>query len=206
MRRQITVWEQAGPSDINLFVNEPAGPNARFVTNTDYDTFISHKGQDLNLAVALGALLHANGINGYLDRWDPAVDGDSIELEEHLRGVIRDTPSILAVITENTTTSWWVPFEIGVVRETGSQIATFIEVDENRTYPRELPSYLQAWPILASYPEVVAWAKSLIRLPPQPPHTQRRILMEDTSRLSSALGSNREIHRLQREGKVRFTR
>lgn len=206
MRRQITVWDSAGRRNSNHFVNEQAPPGSGIITYTDYDTFISHKGDDLSLAEILGMLLHVSGIKSYLDQWDPEVDGDSIELETYLRGIIRDTPSILAVITENTTTSWWVPFEIGVARETESHIATFIQVDENRTDPKELPSYLRAWPILASYNEVTAWAASLIRLPAQGANIRQRLVMKEAAQLPTSLTSDREIDRLEREGKVRFTR
>ena len=101
-----------------------------------------------------GDLLHSWGLAGYLDRWDPAVDGDSVELEIHLRSVIRDTPCILAVVTENTPLSWWVPFELGVARETNSQIATFLLVIEDSGRQVDLPSYLRKWPILASGTEL----------------------------------------------------
>ena len=50
---------------------------------------------------------------------------------------------LLAIVTENTPLSWWVPFEIGVARETDSLIATFLEVNRVSTVKVELPSYLK---------------------------------------------------------------
>ena len=126
-----------------------------------YDTFISHKGDDTKLAIAIGGLLNKEGIRGYLDRWDSEVTGDSPALEIYIRKVIRDTPSILAVVTENTPLSWWVPFELGVARETDSQIATFLHVSENSRNVVTLPSYLKNWPILAAASELAEWANDM---------------------------------------------
>ena len=163
MRRSTVTWDRhLGKQDFQLYVDEPAlSSRRRSVNPRDYDVFISHKGDDMNLAVNIGDTLHSNGVQGYLDKWDPAVDGDSPELEDHLRDVIRSTPSILAVVTENTPLSWWVPFEIGVARETESQIATVLSVDELSSKIVELPSYLGKWPILTEELELTTWARAI---------------------------------------------
>ena len=64
-------------------------------------------------------------------------------------------------MTENTPLSWWVPFELGVARETDSQIATFLSVHESSLNVVTLPSYLKTWPILASAAELVEWARDM---------------------------------------------
>ena len=162
MRRRIVKWDRtAGREESTLFVNEPAPHGAGTVNYKDYDTFISHKGEDITIAERLGDEIYQCGLAPYLDRWDPQVDGDSPALEEYLRDVIRETPSILAVVTENTPTSWWVPFEIGVARETDSVVATFLWVDPRNGRRIRLPSYLQTWPILASTEELGNWAGKL---------------------------------------------
>ena len=205
MRRIAKAWDQQNPPNTTIHFNEADHPDFTPFNIKAYDTFISHKGSDLALAEQIGDLLHRCGIKGYLDRWDPAVTGDSPDLEEYLRRLIRDTPTILAVITESTNTSWWVPFEIGVARETDSQIATFIQVDESRRIARELPSYLKSWPIMASLPEVIQWATNLNIVSPLQPGARQRVIMKDASTLSEAARPNREIDRLVRQGKVRFT-
>ena len=163
MRRSTVTWDRhIGKQDFQLYVDEPTPSSIRRNVNPrDYDVFISHKGDDMDLAEDIGDTLHSNGIQGYLDMWDPAVDGDSPELEDHLRNVIRFTPSILAVVTENTPLSWWVPYEIGVARETESQIATFLSVDELSSKIVELPSYLGKWPILTEKLELTTWARAI---------------------------------------------
>ena len=115
----------------------------------------------MRVAELVGQSLQRSGLSGYLDRWDPAVEGDSPELEDYLRRIIRETKTILAIVTENTPLSWWVPFEIGVARETDSQIATFLEVDRVSASRVELPSYLKKWPILVSTTSLQIWARRL---------------------------------------------
>ena len=149
MRRNVITWERyAGRKESRLFLGEPAPAGAGSIAYSTYDVFISHKGEDIRIAESVGEALQRSGLSGYLDRWDPTVEGDSLELEDYLRRIIRETRTILAIVTENTPLSWWVPFEIGVARETDSQIATFLEVDRFSAARVELPSYLKKWPIL----------------------------------------------------------
>ena len=162
MRRGITTWGRYGGRNTHQhFVEEPAPTGASTITYSTYDVFISHKGDDMRIAETVGDALQHSGLSGYLDRWDPAVEGDSPELEIYLRRIIRETKTILAIVTENTPLSWWVPFEIGVARETDSQIATFIEINRFSAVKIELPSYLKKWPILASTTSLQIWARRL---------------------------------------------
>ena len=163
MRRSITTWDRTiGKESFQLFVNEQAPFSKGIVEFSEYDTFISHKGDDTPLAETVGDILYESGLSAYLDKWDSQADGDSPELETHIREVIRKTPSIVAVVTEHTPLSWWVPFELGVARETESQIATFLRVDENSSDVVILPSYLKVWPILTSRLELRGWAAALL--------------------------------------------
>ena len=134
---------------------------ASTIAYSTYDVFISHKGEDIRIAESVGDALQRSGLSGYIDRWDPAVEGDSPELEIYLQSIIRETKTILAIVTENTPLSWWVPFEIGVARETDSQIATFLEVKRFSTARIEMPSYLKKWPILASTTGLQIWARRM---------------------------------------------
>ena len=162
MRRDVITWGRQGGREAHRhFVGEPAPIGASTITYSTYDVFISHKGEDIRIAESVGDALQRSGLSGYLDRWDPAVEGDSPELEIYLRRIIRETKTILAVVTENTPLSWWVPFEIGVARETASQIATFLEVNRLSRARIELPSYLKKWPILATTTSLQIWARRL---------------------------------------------
>ena len=162
MQRNAITWgHRGGPESHRLIVGEPVAIGAATITYSNYDVFISHKGEDIRIAESVGDALQHSGLSGYLDRWDPAVEGDSPELEIYLRSIIRETKTILAIVTENTPLSWWVPFEIGVARETASQIATFLEVNRQSRVKIELPSYLKRWPILATTTSLQLWARRL---------------------------------------------
>ena len=160
MQRGVTTWDRnSNRESVSLFYNEPSAELRKSIRFSDHDVFISHKGEDLEIAEKAGEILSSRGVSGYLDRWDPSVDGDSTELEIYLRNVIRDTPYILAVVTQKTSMSWWVPFEIGVARETDSRVATYVSIADlpagSKIY---LPSYLKSWPILVTDTELTNWA------------------------------------------------
>ena len=188
---------------VQLFVNEQAPFSKEIVDFSQYDTFISHKGDDTTLAEAVGDILHESGLSAYLDKWDSRADGDSPELETHLREVIRKTPSIVAVVTERTPLSWWVPFELGVARETESQIATFLSVDENSADVVLLPSYLRIWPILTSRQELHGWATALLGSRYQSV-SRRSLFLEKSVEMSANSYNLGGIDRMIRTGKVHF--
>ena len=87
--------------------------------------FISHQNQDIKIATMLARYISEWGPPCYIDRLDPKVDGDKPELESYLRNVIRNSRALLAVVSENTAESWWVPLEIGVALENDKHIGTF---------------------------------------------------------------------------------
>ncbi len=122
-------------------------------------------------------------------------------MEDYLRQVIRETPSILTIVSEATNTSWWVPFEVGVARETDSEIATYLLVNPNGP-ALVLPSFLRKWPILASPAELRTWSVSLARNF----HGvgTRSILLEGISKMSAQDYQGTEVSRLERTGRVRF--
>ncbi|MCY1248584.1 hypothetical protein D9M72_620290 [compost metagenome] len=57
---------------------------------------------------------------------------------------ISECTHLLAVVSEKTALSWWVPFEIGEATITNRRICSF------KTGPTELPLYLDKWPKLTS--------------------------------------------------------
>ena len=101
MRRDVITWGRYRRREAyQNFVGEPAPIGASTITYSTYDVFISHKGDDIRIAESVGDALQGSGLSGYLDRWDPAVEGDSPELEIYLRSIIRETKTILAIVTE----------------------------------------------------------------------------------------------------------
>ena len=204
MRRTIQTWKhREGQRLKELYINEDPGPNAGTTVFGDYDTVISHKGDDLRIAGRVGDVLYETGLQGYLDYWDPKVDGDSPELEIHLRQVIEETPSMLAVVSARTNMSWWVPFEIGVARQTGSVIATYLSMDAFEPDAIELPSYLKTWPILASFDELSEWATAFAASL-YGTYRERGLYLEKSANMYAGHSYGMEIDRLESQGRVVF--
>ena len=120
--------------------------------------FISHKQEDLRKAVEIGQEIMAQTrVPCYVDQLDPNVDGDSADLVTYIQEVIHLCRSLLAVLSESTQKSWWVPLEIGVALENQNYIGSY---NTDRT---GLPSYLWSWPTMTTNQEAVEWAKATRR-------------------------------------------
>lgn len=190
------------PDSGTFYFRESGPPGTSPIDWSEYNTFISHKSTDLGPAQAAAMLLANAGLVAYLDRWDRNVNGDDPDLEDYLRTVIRRTPSILTIVSEETITSWWVPFEVGVARETESEIATFLQI--NPEGPRlDLPSYLKKWPILASPAELQTWAVHFAHS--LAPGGRRSLLMEGgMARMAMQDYRDTGIFQLEQSGRIRF--
>lgn len=105
--------------------------------------FISHQQADSLLAGKISAYLTVNHkIDCYLDLVDPNASKAGDQLGDYLREVMGKCTQLMAVVSENTKGSWWVPWEIGVATEKDYPIATF--AGDNTV----LPEYLKKWPYL----------------------------------------------------------
>jgi hypothetical protein len=105
--------------------------------------FISYRHIDRAHAVNINTRLMQANIKTYLD----VLDAES-QTTDDITGVITRNISecthLLAVVSEKTALSWWVPFEIGEATITNRRICSF------KTGPTELPLYLDKWPKLTS--------------------------------------------------------
>ncbi|WP_337120035.1 toll/interleukin-1 receptor domain-containing protein, partial [Staphylococcus aureus] len=74
--------------------------------------FISYKHLDRNLALQIDERLKINGIKTYLD----VLDAESQSTESITTVITKNIAMcthLIAVVSKETATSWWVPFEIG---------------------------------------------------------------------------------------------
>ena len=105
--------------------------------------FISYRHMDRAYAININTRLMQANIKTYLD----VLDAES-QTTDDITGVITRNISecthLLAVVSEKTALSWWVPFEIGEATITNRRICSF------KTGPTELPLYLDKWPKLTS--------------------------------------------------------
>jgi len=118
------------------------GGQRKAIKEVTTKVFISHKGDDANIAERVARRVQHNGLGTYLDTIDDALLKDGPDLAEHLLKRMGECQQLIAVISTYTKTSWWVPWEIGVGSEKGFRMASFSDSHV------ALPSYLEKWPAL----------------------------------------------------------
>jgi hypothetical protein len=116
--------------------------------------FVSHKQQDAPIAAAVARRLRANDVAFYLDTFDHAASAQGDDIGEYLREALGKCTHLLAVVSEQTRLSWWVPWEIGVATEKDFPISTYAG---GRC---DLPGYLKKWPYLSNLPDVDVWVEA----------------------------------------------
>jgi hypothetical protein len=125
--------------------------------------FISHTTKDDALAQdVVFRLKYIHGITCYIDDIDKELANNrgKSSLTPLLVDRLRKCDTLLAVVTENTKRSWWVPFEIGTAREMPRVITSFTHLPEPSQYSSQesLPEYLLEWPRLRTNREIDIFA------------------------------------------------
>lgn len=110
--------------------------------------FISYTRIDSSLSHRVANRINMNGLETYLDQVDDAIVKDGPDLADHLLDRMSECQQLVAVVSESTARSWWVPWEIGVGSEKGFRMASYSE-----SYVR-LPSYITKWPDLHSMEDI----------------------------------------------------
>lgn len=114
--------------------------------------FVSHKNEDRDDAEDVAKTIAASGLKVYLDIWDHNVN-DGPELVDYIESIIKNSKSLIAVVSRNTVTSWWVPLEIGIAITEGLYLGTY----STTTYTTGYPSYLWKWPVLKNLEDLRKW-------------------------------------------------
>lgn len=105
--------------------------------------FLSHQSADATTAAYVARRLKdRHGIDSYLDVIDPYIGRNGEDLAAHIRSQMGRCTQLMAVISEATKVSQWVPWEIGVATEKDHPLATF---SAGGALP---PEFLRKWPYL----------------------------------------------------------
>ena len=127
--------------------------------------FISHRSTDKKEAVAIANYIRDCGIDVYIDVDDnglqiATVKDDSESIVNHIHNGLMLSTHILALISDDTRESWWVPYEIGYGEKSGKKIASMLleqgEVDC-------FPDYLKIVERLFSVADFVDFVKKLVK-------------------------------------------
>ncbi|RON10625.1 molecular chaperone Tir [Pseudomonas brassicacearum] len=105
--------------------------------------FISYRHTDRERAMLINARLKLAGIKTYLDVLD-AESQTTDDITNVITRNITECTHLLAVVSEKTAQSWWVPFEIGEATISDRRICSF------KTGNTTLPMYLDKWPKLSN--------------------------------------------------------
>lgn len=105
--------------------------------------FLSHKREDKNSTLNIANYLRSKGITCYVDILDPDLQSTD-DITSKLQERIGQCSHLMAVVTNYTEKSWWVPFEIGVGTEKDRRIASY------QLNQVALPDFLTKWPVLKS--------------------------------------------------------
>lgn len=102
--------------------------------------FISYRHKDREAALGVAAVMQQHYIEYYLDVLDPQSQTTD-QITDVITARMKTCTHLIAVVSENTGGSWWVPFEIGEATIIDNRIATY-----QVGYVSDLPDYLKKWP------------------------------------------------------------
>ena len=116
--------------------------------------FISHKKEDSIIAGYICNELRKLGVNSYLD----ILEGDLLlhgeKLTNHIKQRLNNCTDLLAVMSDKTQESWWVPVEIGMAAQRDFPIVSYLV---NKV---QLPEYLSYWPTLRQTTDLHKYVKA----------------------------------------------
>ena len=137
--------------------------------------FVSHQRNDSRLAGHVASQIRLNGLDTYVDVIDDALVKDGPQLADHLLQRMNECQQLMAVVSEATKASWWVPWEIGVGSEKGFRMAS---------YSRQLvalPSYLRKWPDLHTDGDIAAYCRLSEEAADEVARRERTVLSEQAT-------------------------
>lgn len=102
--------------------------------------FISHKSSDIDAAQEVAEYLMKNDIDVYLDKLDAGLqkatrDKDSQGIVNSINRALMCSTDILVLVSNQTQTSWWVPYEVGYAKKGNKQIASALLVGNVDGFP-----------------------------------------------------------------------
>ncbi len=112
--------------------------------------FISHRHSDNNIAYKISFELKRYKVDSTIIDIDEEIS--DAEITKIILNMVNKCTHLIAIISDNTEGSWWVPFEIGVATQGEKRITSF-DISSIT-----LPGYLTNWPIITNYDELKHFA------------------------------------------------
>ena len=130
--------------------------------NLEWDVFVSHKSDDIDEALSVAKCIRSFDLTAWVDVLDPNIGGDALDLDNYIERVMFRSFSLMAVVTDVTHQSWWVPFEIGIAFELRRYLASYTE------RLTELPSFLEKRPRITNHIKLHEWCEKIKELKQKP--------------------------------------
>ena len=110
--------------------------------------FISHKMEDKGIAIALAKRLDSHGISYWLDVLDPQLsqvnkvssENKAIVIANIIELGLLNCTAVVAILTNNSCNSQWIPYEYGRVKEPKLQVDNAYALTHGLTNP--IPAYM----------------------------------------------------------------
>ena len=147
--------------------------------------FISHKQEDSVVAQDVLNILKKNKVDAYLDLLDHSIVFKGELLTNHIKKRLNECTDLLVVLSEQTKTSWWVPFEIGMASQKDFPIVNYLKAGI------VLPDYLAYWPHLKNETDLVKYIQIKTKV-------HKEILLEKSfgqAKFASAESSTQRFYR-----------
>ena len=119
--------------------------------------FVSHKSSDEAKAKEVATCINSYGLRTWLDVTDLTDDEDDDAMVDRIEAAIAKSFSLMAIVTDVTNESWWVPFEIGLAYDMKKELASYCEDQEEA----EIPSFLSRWPLVDDHASLHIWCKHI---------------------------------------------
>lgn len=123
--------------------------------------FLSHKGNDKQAVKEIGEYIKNAGINIYLDVEDAGLQnavkmGLDVEIVKYIELGLKNSTHLMAVVSDVTKNSWWVPYEIGYAKKNKNELSTLKLKDVT-----DLPSFLKITEIIADIYDLNSYLKKV---------------------------------------------
>ena len=161
-RRSLQPTDHPANKDNNMGLYRSASGTFEAVASIDdhqgqIDVFVSHKSDDEDKAKEVAACIDSYGLRPWLDVTDLRDEEDDEAMVDRIEAAITRSLCLMAVVTDVTNESWWVPFEIGLAYDMDKQLASYCEEQQDV----EIPSFLWRWPLVQDHDDLHEWCDKM---------------------------------------------
>jgi hypothetical protein len=121
--------------------------------------FVSHSSKDKDAARRVATAIMAMSVDVYFDEMDDCLKrvgvGD-VGVVRCIQSGLDSSSHLLGLITSNTKSSWWVPYEIGGAMGQKKECAHLVTAEVN-----SLPEYIKAGKVLVDQFDLERWVASI---------------------------------------------